>query len=114
MDVKTRDNKTVMTEEENEKWTVLNEEKPADDKESVDDREPVNDKEPVGPEMSVEEAFERLEVLLEELEKPDQPLEEAFASYEEGMKLVQFCSDALDRVEKKVLVLSGNGELDEF
>ncbi|MCD8129917.1 MAG: exodeoxyribonuclease VII small subunit [Lachnospiraceae bacterium] len=108
MDVKTRDNKTVMTQEEKEEWTALNEEKRADDK------EPGDAKEPAGPEMSVEEAFERLEVLLEELEKPDQPLEEAFASYEEGMKLVQFCSDALDRVEKKVLVLSGNGELDEF
>ncbi|MCD7738851.1 MAG: exodeoxyribonuclease VII small subunit [Lachnospiraceae bacterium] len=76
--------------------------------------ETADDQRPAGSEMSVEEAFDRLETLLGELEKPDQPLEEAFASYEEGMKLVKFCSDALDRVEKKVLVLSGNGELDEF
>lgn len=65
-------------------------------------------------EMSVEEAFERLEVLIQELEKPDLPLETSFAFYEEGMKLVKFCSEALDRVEKKVLVLSQDGELDEF
>ncbi len=65
-------------------------------------------------EMSVEEAFARLDELIQELEKPDQTLEASFHSYAEGMKLVQFCNNALDQVEKKVLVLSRDGEVDEF
>ncbi|MCD8325726.1 MAG: exodeoxyribonuclease VII small subunit [Lachnospiraceae bacterium] len=65
-------------------------------------------------EMSVEDAFDRLEVLIGELEKSDLSLEASFAFYEEGMNLVKFCSNALDRVGKKVLVLSRDGELDEF
>ncbi len=65
-------------------------------------------------EMSVEEAFARLDELIQELEKPEQTLEASFQSYAEGMKLVQFCNAALDEVEKKVLVLSRDGEVDEF
>ncbi len=64
--------------------------------------------------LSVEEAFARLDELIGELEKPDQTLEASFQSYAEGMKLVQFLNDALDQVEKKVLVLSRDGEVDEF
>ncbi len=64
--------------------------------------------------LSVEEAFARLDELIQELEKPEQTLEASFQSYAEGMKLVQFCNDALDKVEKKVLVLSRDGEVDEF
>ncbi len=65
-------------------------------------------------EMSVEEAFARLDELIQEREKPEQTLEASFQSYAEGMKLVQFCNAALDEVEKKVLVLSRDGEVDEF
>lgn len=64
--------------------------------------------------LSVEEAFERLDELIQELERPDQTLEASFQSYAEGMKLIQFCNAALDEVEKKVLVLSRDGEVDEF
>ena len=64
--------------------------------------------------LSVEEAFLRLDELIQELGKPDQTLEASFRSYAEGMKLIQFCNAALDEVEKKVLVLSRDGEVDEF
>ena len=64
--------------------------------------------------LSVEEAFARLDELIQELEKPEQTLEASFQSYAEGMKLIQFCNAALDDVEKKVLILSRNGEVDEF
>lgn len=64
--------------------------------------------------ISLEEAFNKLDVLISELEKPDNSLEASFKAFEEGMQLVKFCSDSIDKVEKKVLVMGQDGELDEF
>ena len=41
-------------------------------------------------------------------------LEESFLLYEQGMKLVRYCNETIDTVEKKVRVLSAEGETDEF
>ena len=35
-------------------------------------------------------------------------LEDAFADYEEGMKLVKSCNEKIETIEKKILVLSGD------
>ncbi len=64
--------------------------------------------------ISLEEAFDRLDALITQLEQPENSLEASFKAYEEGMKLVKYCNDSIDNVEKKVLVLSQDGELDEF
>lgn len=64
--------------------------------------------------ISLEEAFEKLDALISELERPENSLESSFKAYEEGMKLVKYCNDSIDKVEKKVLVLGQDGELDEF
>ena len=55
----------------------------------------------------IEENFARLEEIIKELEAGDRSLEETFAGYEEGMKLVKSCYEKIERIEKKVLVLSG-------
>lgn len=39
----------------------------------------------------------------------DMTLEDSFKKYEEGMKLIKNCSNSIDRVEKKLIVLE-NGE----
>ncbi len=65
-------------------------------------------------EMSLEEAFHALDEITDSLEKEDISLEESFMAYKKGMDLLKLCSDRIDRVEKKVLVLNGEGELDEF
>ncbi len=65
-------------------------------------------------EISIEGSFEKLEEILKNMQRDDIPLEEAFSCYEEGMKLVQGVSGAIDRVEKKVMKLSGDGTLTEF
>lgn len=57
--------------------------------------------------MSVEETFEALDNLIESLEMGEGSLEDAFKSYEEGMKLIKSCNDKIDKIEKQVLVLSG-------
>ena len=63
--------------------------------------------------LSLEEAFEKLETVIETLERPEASLEESFQAYKEGVSLVQLCNEQIDRVEKEVRVLSQEGEADE-
>lgn len=64
--------------------------------------------------MAKEQAFEKLEEMIGDLEQEDISLEESFKLYKEGMKLIKSCNDKIDKVEKEVLKLNENGELDEF
>ena len=63
---------------------------------------------------SLEENFVRLENKMEQLEREDIPLEEAFRAYSEGMAILKQCSEQIDRVEKQVLNLNEEGQLEEF
>ena len=54
-------------------------------------------------EMTLEQAFEKLEESIEALEQEDISLEESFKIYREGMKLIQTCNEKIDKVEKEVL-----------
>ncbi len=65
-------------------------------------------------EFKLEEAFEKLNVIIEELEKPDIELENSFSLYQKGMKLLKQCNDSIDKVEKELIILSENGETDEL
>lgn len=65
-------------------------------------------------ELKIEEAFEQIEEAIEKLEDEDITLDDAFAVYQEGMKLLKLCDEKIDRVEKKVLAVNQEGELDEF
>jgi exodeoxyribonuclease VII small subunit len=56
-------------------------------------------------EKKFEDAMERLENIVESLEKGDLSLEESLRIFEEGMKLVSFCSRKLDEAEQKVTML---------
>jgi exodeoxyribonuclease VII small subunit len=55
--------------------------------------------------LSFEEAFTELETAVQRLEAGDLTLEEAIALYEQGMRLAQHCSSALDAAELKVQTL---------
>lgn len=63
---------------------------------------------------SLEENFARLEGIMELLEQEDISLEEAFRAYSEGMAVLKQCNDQIDRVEKQVLKLGEDGQLEEF
>ena len=65
-------------------------------------------------ELTLEQMFEKLEESIEKLEREDISLEDSFKIYREGMKLIQTCNEKIDKVEKEVLKLSENGELNEF
>lgn len=62
----------------------------------------------------IEEAFEKLREILGKMDEEGVSLEESFRCYEQGMKLIRYCNETIDTVEKKVRVLSAEGETDAF
>ncbi len=78
----------------------------------MENKEKIERKE--GEPFSLEQTFEQLEGVIERLQDNEISLEEAFREYEQGMKLLKQCNEAIDRVEKRVLEISESGELCEF
>lgn len=62
---------------------------------------------------SVEEGFKILEETVNRLSEEDITLEDSFSEFEKGMKVLKAVNLKIDRVEKKVKLLSEGGE-DEF
>ena len=52
-----------------------------------------------------EEAVEELERVVDRLESGELSLEESLAAFEDGVKLVKFCNEKLNEVEKKIELL---------
>jgi exodeoxyribonuclease VII small subunit len=73
------------------------------DKEIKDDKE-----------MKLEEAFNKLNIVIDELEKPDISLESSFELYQEGIKLLKACNASIDKVEKQLIILNENGDSNEI
>lgn len=69
----------------------------------------------MGMEMALpkfEECLDRLEKIVNELEKGDIPLEKALGLFEEGIKLSNSCRQELEQAEGKVeILLKQNGKL---
>ncbi len=64
--------------------------------------------------LPLEEAFEKLEGIVEKLEQDTVSLEESFQIYKQGMELLKQCNESIEKVEKQVLVLQEDGETHEF
>ena len=64
--------------------------------------------------LSLEEHFNEIELLLADMERDDISLEKSFELYEKGMKLLKSCNEKIDKVEKKVQILDKEGQLNEF
>ena len=59
-----------------------------------------------------EDCLQRLEKIVQELEKADVPLERSLALFEEGMQLSATCRQELEQAEGKVeILLKQNGKL---
>ena len=56
-------------------------------------------------EMSFEMALARLEELVTALEQGNTDLDASLSAFEEGIGLVRFCTDKLNKAEQKVKVL---------
>lgn len=55
--------------------------------------------------QTFENAMKKLELIVQQLESGDQPLEDAVKKFEEGVKLSTFCSEKLDETEKRITIL---------
>ena len=57
--------------------------------------------------LTIEDAFAQLEMIVRRMEEEGISLEESFSCYERGVRLVRYCNAQIDRVEKKVRILQG-------
>ena len=55
---------------------------------------------------SFEQAIQRLERIVADMESAELPLEDVLKKYEEGTRLVRFCSQKLEEAEKKIEILT--------
>ena len=67
---------------------------------------------------SFEEAIQRLEQIVADMENGELPLEDVLQKYEEGSRLAQLCAQKLDEAEKKIELLAkkadGSVKLEAF
>ena len=63
--------------------------------------------------ITFEQALEKLETIVTEIEQGKVSLEESIEKYSEGTKLITKCRSILDQAEKKIAILSSKegGEL---
>ena len=63
-------------------------------------------------EQSLEEVFQELEVIIEKMQQREVSLEDSFQLYEQGKQKLKQCNEKIDYVEKQMLFLNGQGELE--
>ena len=64
--------------------------------------------------LTVEEAFMQIESKIQALDSDEISLEDSFKEYQEGMKLLKYCHEAIEEVEQKVQKIAEDGSLEEF
>ncbi len=60
--------------------------------------------------LTFEQAIQRLEKIVADMEAAELPLEDVLKKYEEGTRLVRFCTQKLDEAEKKIELLTKNSD----
>lgn len=65
-------------------------------------------------EMGLEERFAAIESILNQMEGENVTLDESFELYKKGMEQMKAANQALDQIEKAMLVMNESGELEEF
>lgn len=64
--------------------------------------------------MTIDETLEKLNGIIQQMESGGQSLEESLASFEEGIRLIKSCNQQIDKVEKKIKILSESGEASDM
>ncbi len=64
--------------------------------------------------ITIEEAFAQVDEKIKLLEKDDVTLEDSFRFFQEGMDLLKYCGESIDKVEKKVQKIMADGETEDF
>ena len=66
-------------------------------------------------ELSFEESLEKLEDIVERLEKGDIPLDNAIDEFSQAMELVKVCNSKLNSAEEAIAkIIKDNGDLIDF
>ncbi len=65
-------------------------------------------------ELTIEEAFAKVDEKIKALEEEEVTLEESFKFFEEGMELLKYCNESIDKVEKKVQKIMQDGQTEDF
>ncbi len=63
-------------------------------------------------EQTLEEVFKELEEIIEKMQQREVSLEDSFQLYEQGIQKLKQCNSKIDYVEKQMLLLNGQGELE--
>lgn len=61
-------------------------------------------------EKTLETSFGELNNIINKLENEEITLEESFRLYQEGIELLKYCNNSIDKVEKQLIVLGENNE----
>ena len=64
--------------------------------------------------LTLEERFAHLEQIVARMEDADVSLDEAFELYKKGLEEVKSGNDMVQGMEKAMLVLNSDGQLEEF
>lgn len=64
--------------------------------------------------LTLEERFAHLERIVASMEDADVSLDEAFELYKKGLDEVKSANDMVQGMEKAMLVLNSDGQLEEF
>lgn len=62
---------------------------------------------------SIEQQFQELEEIIAQLEQEDTTLSDAVSGYSKGVALIKSCQKVLDDVEKQIVILSEEEEVEE-
>ena len=65
-------------------------------------------------ELTIEEARQQLEAVLEQLEGGECSLEKSFSLYKKGMELVRYMDQCVDRIEKQMIQIEEREDWDEL
>jgi len=64
--------------------------------------------------LKFEEALQKLEIIIDQMEKGELSLEKSLQQLEKGLQLAQYCRKLLTKAEYKVEMLLQDGELADF
>lgn len=64
--------------------------------------------------VSLEERFEHIEEIIDEMETGDISLEKSFELYKNGLEEIKEANAMLETIEKAMLIMNEDGSLEEF
>lgn len=64
--------------------------------------------------MSLEEHFEHIEEIIDQMETGEVSLDMSFELYKNGLEEIKAANSMLDEMEKAMLVMNEDGSLEEF